>query len=125
MKKLIIAATVLALAGMSVSTARANHSSAATAGAIFTGVVAGAAIASALNSRKVVSVSYGPVVPVYCAPAPRVVYAPAPIVYAPRPVIVYPSPVIVTRAPVVSYRHVYHPGPPRGHPHGYYPVRCR
>jgi len=92
MKKLILATTILAMAGMNVQKAKAGDCEWATAGQILTGVVAGAVIASAINSHAGYSVGYSYGVPAYCPPPmmpPRAVYVPASVVYAPPPAVVF------------------------------------
>lgn len=131
MKKMILAATLLAIAGANLQTAHAGDREWATAGKILTGVVAGAVLASAVNAQPVTYsasyYSYHP--PVYVQPAPvysycppppppRVIVMPAPVVVAPSPVIVYRTPVRVAPQPVVSINLGYHQAPPKGHPHG-------
>ena len=125
MKKVIVAATLLALASANVPTAKASDCGWATAGKILTGLAAGVAIANTLNCQP----AYYPVTYSRCAPCPAPVvyapappiYAPAPVVYVPTPVVVYPRPVFITPRPLVNvnyrYRHGY-PGP--GYGHGYY-----
>ena len=112
MKKLIVAATLLAIAGAGIQTAKAGDREWATAGKILTGVVAGAVIANAVNaqpatysasyySHSTPAYAYCPP-PTYCPPPPRVLVVPAPVVCAPSPVIVYRTPVYVAPQPVVS-----------------------
>ena len=119
MKKIIVVAAVLALAGTQVQTARAGDCEWSTAGNILTGMAVGAVIASAVNSHADVSVSYRVPGYVYCPPpapvvcAPRVICAP-PVVYAPQPVVVYRPAVVcapvVCAPPVlaVRYGHGHH-----------------
>ena len=111
MKKLILAATILAIAGMNLQTANAGEREWATVGKVLTGVVAVNILANALDVHPRYATTYTYNEPAYCPPA-RVVYAPAPaVVCAPAPRIVYyrAAPVIY-RAPVyyaprvVSYR---------------------
>jgi len=65
MKKLIVATTVLAIAGMNMQTAKAGECEWATVGKVLTGVAVGAAIVSALDCGPAsYSVSY-----TYSAPA--------------------------------------------------------
>lgn len=98
MKKIIVAATVLALAGASLQTANAGDREWATVGKILTGVAAVSLVAHAVESHPVnYSVSYSSYAPapcapprVYCPPSPQVVYVPAPVVYYPQPVYVTP-----------------------------------
>lgn len=133
MKKIVLAATILAIAGANLQTARAGDREWATAGKILTGVVAGAVLASAVNAQPVTySASYyGYHPPVYVHPAPvytycppppppRVVVMPAPVVIAPSPVIVYRTPVRIAPQPVVSVNLGYYSGPAKGHPKGRY-----
>jgi hypothetical protein len=122
MKKLIVAATLLALASATVQTAKAGDSGWSTAGKILTGVAAGVAIANTLNCQPAYyPITYSRHVP---CPAP-VVYAPprricAPVVYVPAPVIVHPRPVFITPRPLVNVNYGYYRGHPgRGHGHGY------
>jgi len=129
MKKTLIAATVLALAGMNVQTAKAGDREWATAGKILTGVIAGAVLASAIDSHASYSVSVGYGAPVYCPPPapvvcalPRVVVAP---VCAQRPVVVYRQPVYVQPAPVVAYDRGHRHGRSHGNHHGWGYSRCR
>jgi len=126
MKKTLIVAAVIALAGMQMQTARAGEREWATAGKILTGVAIGAAIVSAVDAHASYSVTYSSG-PAYCPPPARVVYAPAPVVCAPPPVVVVPAPVmcaprpvVVCRPPVVcapTVRVVYHQ--PHGHGYGH------
>lgn len=109
MKKLILATTVLALAGMNLQTAKAGDREWATAGKVLTGVAVGAAIVNAIDcGPSHVSVSYSYNAPVYCArPARTVVVTRAPVGYAPPPRVVYvpPRPAVVYR-PVAPVRPV-------------------
>jgi hypothetical protein len=111
MKKVIVALTVLVLAGASVQTVSAGGCGWSTTGKVLAGVTAGLVIGQALAPR---TVYYTAPAPVYYAPPtysyyyaapvrPTVVYAaPAPMVYgAPAPVVVYRRPVYVA-PPVVS-----------------------
>ena len=92
MKKLILAATILTIAGLTVQTAKAGDREWATVGKVLTGVAAAGIIINALDCHPAhASVSYTYAAPV-CAPA-RVVYAPQPVCYAPAPVVVYRAPV--------------------------------
>jgi len=68
MKKLILAATIVALTGASLQTAKAGDREWAVAGKVLTGVAVGAVIASAIDSRANYSVSYSCSAPAYCAP---------------------------------------------------------
>ena len=100
MKKLILTATILAIVGMNLQTAKAGDREWATVGKVLTGVAAAAIIVSALDCQTAHrSVSY-----TYSTTA----CAPRPVVYAPRPVVVAPAPVVVYRAPVYvpAYRPV-------------------
>ncbi len=104
MKKIILAVTLLALAGSQVQTAKA-HGFPIAAGVVG-GLVAGTVVAQAVAP------------PVYYAPAPAY-YQPAPVVYA-SPAVVYPQPVYVT-APVVSVGFGFgRPGYYCGYYHSYY-----
>jgi hypothetical protein len=121
MKKMILAATVLAMAGASLQTAKAGDRECATAGVILTGVVAGAVIASALDCPPAhASVVYTYNASAYCPP-PAVVYAPVTVAYAPpvvysRPVVVYRAPVCAPR-PMVYVQHGHYRGYERGRGH--------
>jgi hypothetical protein len=85
MKKIILAVTILALAGSQVQTAKA-------------GVVGGLALGTAIG----VAVSQPPV---YYAPAPA--YSCPPVAYS-APTVVYPRPLVVARpVPVVYVPPVY------------------
>lgn len=96
MKKIIAAVTVLALAGASLQSAKAGDREWATVGKILTGVAVAGVVAHAVDRHPVnYSVSYSTYSPapcapqrVVCAPAPRVVYVPAPVVHCPQPVYV-------------------------------------
>jgi len=116
MKKLILAATILAIAGMNLQTANAGEREWATVGKVLTGVVAVNILANALDVHPRYATTYTYSEPAYCppqtvvyAPAPRVVYAPPPrmVYYQPRPV-VYRAPVYY--APRVVYSHGYYGG---------------
>lgn len=107
MKKILtVAVLTVALVGVRVQTAQARGCA---AGAIFTGVVAGAVLVDALRPAPVyysAPVCYAQPAPVvYAAPACSVVYPAPTVVYAaPRQVIyVAPAPVVVRRAPVVRF----------------------
>jgi hypothetical protein len=127
MKKLILATTILALAGMNVQTAKAGDREWATVGKVLTGVAAVGVIANALDCPPArVSVSYSTYAAptyTYCPPparvvyAPPVVYAPARVVYAPPPVVVYPPPVWVAPQPVVHVRYGHFRRHGYGHGH--------
>ena len=96
MKKMIIAVTVLALAGASLQSATAGDREWATVGKILTGVAVAGVVAHAIDSHPVnYSVTYSSYAPAPCAPI-RVIYAPAPVVYVPAPVVYYPQPVYVS-----------------------------
>ena len=100
MKKLILAATILAFVGMNLQTAKAGDKEWATVGKVLTGVAAAAIIVSALDCQPAhCSVSY-----TYSTTA----FVPRPVVYAPRPVVVARAPVVVYRTPVYvpAYRPV-------------------
>lgn len=103
MKKTMLIAAVVALAGMQIQTARAGDREWATAGKILAGVAIGAAIVSAVDAHASYTVTYSPA-PAYCPPPAPVVYAPPRAVCAPAPVVVYRPPVVCTPAPVVVYR---------------------
>ena len=98
MKKIIVAVTVLALAGASLQTAKAGDREWATVGKILTGVAVAGVVAHAIDHHPVnYSVSYSTYAPAPCAP-PRIICAPAPrVVYVPAPVVYYPQPVYVTQ----------------------------
>ena len=128
MKKIMLVAAVLALAGTQLQTARAGDREWATAGRVLTGLAVGAVIASAVNAQADYSVSYSsgpgygycpPPAPVVCAPRvvyqPPVVYVPAPVVCAPRPVVVYRPPVVCA-PPFVAVSYGYG----KKHRHGHY-----
>jgi hypothetical protein len=115
MKRIIVAATLPALAGANLQTAKAGDCGWATAGKILTGVAAGVFIANALDCPP----AYYPVTYSRCVPCPapvvyappRVVCAPVPVAYVPAPVVVYPRPVFITPRPLVHVNYAY----PRGH----------
>ena len=111
MKKIIVAVTVLALAGASLQTATAGDREWATVGKILTGVAVAGVVAHAIDSHPAnYSVTYSTYAPAPCPP-PRVVCAPAPrVVYLPAPVVYYPQPVYVT--------HYSHPRVQSGFGHG-------
>jgi hypothetical protein len=116
MKKLILAATILAIAGMNLQTANAGEREWATVGKVLTGVVAVNILANALDVHPRYATTYTYSEPAYCPPQ-TVVYAPAPrVVYAPPPRVVYyrPAPVVyrapVRYAPRVVYSHGYYGG---------------
>lgn len=103
MKRTMLIAAVVALAGMQIQSARAGDREWATAGKILTGVAIGAAIVSAVDAHAGYSVTYS-TGPAYCPPPAPVVYAPAPVVCVPRPVVFVPAPVVCAPRPVVVYR---------------------
>jgi len=136
MKKIIVVAAVLALAGTQLHIARAGERGWATAGKILTGVAIGAVVVSAVNAHADYSAGYysysspgvsytysynacPPPAPVVCAPrvvyVPPVVCMPAPVVCAPRPVVVYRAPVVCV-PPVVTVRY----GHSDRHGHGHH-----
>lgn len=98
MKKVIVAATVLALASASLQTVKAGDREWATVGKILTGVAAVSLVSHVIESRPAnYSVTYSTYSPapcaprrIICAPAPQVVYVPAPVVYYQQPVYVVP-----------------------------------
>lgn len=105
MKKTVAALTLAALTAAGVQTATAGHDGWSTAGAFFTGVVAGQIITSAIQP-----------VPVYTAAPPVCVQPPPVVVYRP-PIYVQPVPVLAPRfylapPPVVSFHggYGYHRG---------------
>ena len=114
MKKMMLIAAVVALAGTQIQTVRAGEREWATAGRVLTGVAAGVVIASALDARANYSGGDFSYIRAgcsdtyrynYCPPPPPVVYYRAPVVCAPR---------VVYAPPVVVYRHDSHHGHPRG-----------
>lgn len=109
MKKLILTgAIILALAGESLSSARANENGWATVGQVLTGVAVGGLIVAAADGHVQASVNYSYGAPAYCpSPAP-VVYCPAPppVVYCPPAVVVQPRPVVVYPVPY-GWNHGY------------------
>jgi len=118
MKKLILAATILAIAGMNLQTANAGEREWATVGKVLTGVVAVNILANTLDVHPRYATTYTYSEPAYCPPT-RVVYAPAPqVVYAPPRVVYYRPAPVVYHVPaycvprMVSYRdrddHNYH-----------------
>lgn len=101
MKKMILAVTLLALAGSQVQTVRAGDRGFAVAAGVLGGIAVGTAIADTIAHP-----------PVYYAPAPAPVYYTAPpanycpspaVVYQPAPVVVYSQPVYALPAPVVTF----------------------
>jgi hypothetical protein len=97
MKKIILAMTILALAGSQVQTAKAGGCGWPVAAGVFGGLAVGTAIGATVAQS-----------PVYCAPAPAYVYPP--VAYSSPPV-VYQRPVVVARpvAVVSPVRVVYAP----------------
>jgi hypothetical protein len=99
MKKIVLAVTLLALAGSQVQNARAGDREWAVVGKVLTGIAAVDIIGHAIADR-----------PAYYAPAPvayyppPVTYCPPPVVYRPAPVVVYQQPVCFQPAPAVVYR---------------------
>lgn len=94
MKKIILALTILTLAGSQVQTAKAGGWG--IAAGVLGGVAAGTIIGESIAHPVYVApapVYYYPPAPVYAAPAPPVYYAPAPAVY-PQPVYAAPAPVV-------------------------------
>jgi len=87
MKKLIIAATFLALAGANLPTAKSGDCRWTTAGTILAGVAVGVAVANTLNSQP----AYYPLTYSRCAPAA-----------------VYPRPVFITPQPLMNVNCGYH-----------------
>jgi len=103
MKKMILTGTViLALAGASLQSARANENDWATVGKVLTGVAVAGLVVAAADGHVQGSVNYSCGTPAYCpptAPPCNVVYCPAP-----APQVVYcPPPVVVCRGPAVVY----------------------
>lgn len=104
MKKIILAATLLALGATQVPTARANGWP--IAAGVFGGLVAGTVIADSIARP-----------PVYYAPSPAPAYYPPPTYsyYPPAPVVTYPTgPAVVYAAPaprVVVAAPFYPPAP--------------
>jgi len=97
MKKIIVAVTVLALAGAGLQTAKAGDREWATVGKILTGVAVLGVVGHAIDRHPAnYSVSYSTYAPAPCAP-PQVVCAPAPrVIYVPARVVYYPQPIYVT-----------------------------
>ncbi|TAL06071.1 MAG: hypothetical protein EPO07_02475 [Verrucomicrobia bacterium] len=117
MKKLILAAMIVALSVAGLQTAKAGDREWAVVGKVLTGVAAAAVVANAIDARADYSVSYGYSAPAYCAPRTTVVYAPAPVtrvVYVQSPVVVYRAPAYCAPRAYVSvgygYRHGHHYG---------------
>ena len=108
MKKIMLGTLVIALAGASLQTARANDRSWAVVGRVLTGVAVAGIVADTIDRHGncVVTYDYGAPCPspVVYAPAPPVVCAPR-VVFAPAPVAICRPPVVVYRAPIVV-RHV-------------------
>ena len=104
MKKMILTGTViLALAGMSLQSARAGEREWATVGQVLTGVAVAGLVVAAADGHVQGSVNYSYGAPAYCPPAPSVVYCPPAVVVQPRPVVYSPQPVVAYGAPVVVY----------------------
>jgi hypothetical protein len=87
MKKIILALTILTLAGSQVQTAKAGG------WGIAAGVLGGVAAGTIIGESIARPVYVAPA-PVYAAPAPPVYYAPAPAVVYPQPVYYAPAPVV-------------------------------
>jgi hypothetical protein len=111
MKKMILAVTILALAGASVQTAQAGDREWAVAGKVLTGLAVAAVITHAVAADPApVCYTYSHSSPGYSysyRPAPTVVYvqpAPQRVVVYRAPVYVAPAPVYVSPAPEVSLR---------------------
>ncbi len=87
MKTAVIVATVVALGSAAFVPASAGDREWATAGKVLTGVAVAGVFVDAFRPREMAPVVYSSCAPapVYCAPAPRVVYVPAPVVCG-RPV---------------------------------------
>lgn len=125
MKRLILATTLVALAGTSVQTVKAgnncNNNAWNTATQVLTGMAAGVTVVSALKCPPAnCSVTYNYGGPVWCPPAP-VVYAPAPVFCAPAPVVVYRTPAYLTARPLVVAPRGYY----AAHGYGHGPYRHR
>jgi len=106
-KRLILAATLLALAGAQTQTTRAGDREWATAGKVLTGVFA----ASVISKAFVPGPGYYRAGYAYAAPAYGCSYSYCPppvVVYVPPPPVVYRAPVCVAPAPVVSFSFGYH-----------------
>ena len=122
MKKMMLIAAVVALAGTQIQTARAGNREWGTAGRVLTGVAAGVVIASAVDARANYSAGYYGYNRSGCSENYRYNYCPppAPVVsYCPPPVVCYRPPVVYApRAycalPVVVYRYDSHRGHHRG-----------
>jgi hypothetical protein len=114
MKTLIVTLATAALLARGTPRATAGDCEWATAGKILTGVVAGAAIASAFQPAP----AYTYQTPTWYAPPPPVYVQPAPVVVYASPVCVRPAPVIVfaPARPVVSFS-VGYGGEYHHHPH--------
>src|SRR5262245_14125656 len=91
MKKLVLAAALLAFAGTQVQNAKAGDREWAVVGKVLTGIAAVSVINHAIADAPT------------CAPAP-VAYCPPPVVYQPAPVVYHPAPVVCAPAPVVVYQ---------------------
>jgi hypothetical protein len=115
MKKLILTGTViLAVAGVSLQSARAGEREWATVGQVLTGVAVAGLVVAATDGHVQGSVAYSCNAPAYCpppappcnyypAPQPPVVYCPPAVVVQPRPVVYCPQPVVAYGAPVAVY----------------------
>jgi hypothetical protein len=121
MKKLMAGILIVAVAGALAQTTQAGDCRRSTAGWVFAGVVAGAAVVTVRQPQPVYAytspaVSYVP--PVVYAP-PRVVVVPAPAMCAPRPVVAYSAPIFVRPAPLarvhLGFGHGHHHFKERGH----------
>ena len=106
MKKLILAAMILGLAGAGVQTAKAGDREWAVVGKVLTGIAVGAVITHAVAAEPAPVYYSGP----YASPGYGCSYCPPPpptVVYvqpAPAPVVVYRAPVCYAPAPMVSFR---------------------
>lgn len=123
MKKMILAAVILGMAGAGIRTAQAGDHEWAIAGKVLTGLAVASVIAHAVapETRVYATVYASPPVPRcrydYCPPPARVVSYVRPV---PRPVIVYRAPVYVAppaarvvRVPVAAPLSVRVVPPPR------------
>ncbi len=100
MKKMILTGTViLALAAANLPTARANDCGWATVGKVLTGVAAVGLVAAVIDGHAQCNVNYCVGAPACYPPPCNVVYCPAP---APQ-VVYYPAPVVVCRGPALVY----------------------
>jgi hypothetical protein len=106
MKTMILTGTViLAVAGMSLQSARAGEREWATVGQVLTGVAVAGLVVAAADGHVQGSVNYSYNAPAYCPPpAPPCNYypAPPPVVYCPPAVVVQPRPVVYCPQPVVA-----------------------